>query len=293
MSKNPDMFTRQTSKKVLVVCGVCVVCVWGGGSSPLNKRSNRKQPCMYNTKHFATRTLPPWGDNNCGCQFKFDEASKRVITTAKSCTTYIPKMSGTSSEQCSSIVTIPTVSAPTGPFHHRWEQDDHKLGWSTETIRHDRLEIQRWTFRSSPTSSSKKRVRDEDTSKEIPMVGRYERFRVRSSVKGYSISTTPYMDILTRIVNHRPTWTDLTVPKISVLKSFVRNMMTKDLHGDDVDDVDDHQRRQTRTEWEKELFTGVKVTQYEWLVKECVFQNIPISSCYTICKCIHNHHNAL
>ena len=91
---------------------------------------------------------------------------------------------------------------------------------------------------------------------------------VRSSVEGYSISTTPYMDILTRMVNHRPTWTDLTVPKISVLKSFVRNMMTT------INDVK-HGLNGRRNY----LQPGVKVTQYEWLMKECVFQNIPIGSC--------------
>ena len=46
---------------------------------------------------------------------------------------------------------------------------------------------------------------------------------VLTMTAGHTVKTAPYADILTKMIGHVSTWTDLTVPKISVIKIFVRS----------------------------------------------------------------------
>ena len=46
---------------------------------------------------------------------------------------------------------------------------------------------------------------------------------VREKLHGYSAKTAPYSRILTQMEGYENTWTDLTIPSMSVLKNFVRS----------------------------------------------------------------------
>ena len=50
---------------------------------------------------------------------------------------------------------------------------------------------------------------------------------VRERIVGHTALTAPYADILFKMMGHQPSWSDLTVPTLAVLKNFVRTELNK------------------------------------------------------------------